>query len=68
MMIYTVPENYRLVPLCINVGAIDSVNNNYTITAQLKSITKAEGWCKYAINTIIGQYMNECQLHIINFI
>ena len=43
MMMYTVPENYRSVPLCIDVGGIDSVNRTYTITAQQKNPPEAEG-------------------------
>ena len=39
---YTVPENDRSVPLCIDVGAIDSVDRNYTITAQQKKPPQAD--------------------------
>ena len=40
---YTVPENNRSVPLCIDVGAIGTVDQTYTITAQQKSPPQAEG-------------------------
>ena len=40
---YTVAENKRSVPLCIDVGAIDSVRRTYTIKAQQKNPPKAEG-------------------------
>ena len=49
MMIYTVPENYRLFQLCI-VGVMDSVNQTYTITAQQMTPPKAEGAKNHTIN------------------
>ena len=47
---YKVPENYRwTIPLCIDVGAIISVNKIYDITAQQTSPPQAEGRLKYEL-------------------
>ena len=40
---YTVIESNRSVPLCIDVGATDSLNHAFTITAQQETPPKAEG-------------------------
>ena len=42
-MMYAVPENNLSVPLCIDVGAIDSMDQTFTITARQKTPPKAEG-------------------------
>ena len=46
---YKVPENNRSIPLCIDVGAIISVNKFYNITAQQTSPPQAEGKLKYEL-------------------
>ena len=60
MTMYTVSENDRLVPLCIVVGARDSVNQTYSITAQQNSPPKAEGKNIYPHNIILERCINVC--------
>ena len=43
MTTYTVHENNRSVPLCIDVGAINAMNKIFTITAKQNNLTQAEG-------------------------
>ena len=40
---YTVPENNRTVPLCIDVGVVVSQDTEYTITASNKNPPEAQG-------------------------
>ena len=63
---YTVPENNRSVPLCIDVGAIDSVDRTYTITAQQKNPPQANGEQMHALIESLSSTYNfiiHCQIY-----
>ena len=51
---YTVPENDRSVPLCIDIGVEISSSLSYTITTAQKSPPQAEG--VYRVYIIICMY------------
>ena len=46
MTMYTVPENNRTVPLCIDIGVMITESETFTITAVQKDPPEAEGGCK----------------------
>ena len=51
MTTYTVHENNRSIPLCIDVGAINSMNKIFTITAKQNNLTQTEGGFEWPIRS-----------------
>ena len=54
MAIYTVLENNRSVPLCIDVGAISSVTTSYTISVQQKNQSQPDDRLEWAVTQILS--------------
>ena len=46
---YRIPENNSSVALCIDVGAIDSVDTSYTISVQQTNLSQPDGTLECAI-------------------